>query len=96
MKILRTTHINLISNQMVNFPYNPQILGIKLEGDLVKVAYIEDQSQSGLSSLEFRMCKQNEEIDFDNTSYSYMGLIEHNDIDYHIFSKIVGQSQDFR
>lgn len=96
MKILRTTHINLNAVQTVNFPFNPEILNIKLDGDLVKVAYIEDQSQAGFSSFEFRMCTPNKKIDFDSTLYSYMGLIEYNGIDHHVYYKIVGQQQDLR
>ncbi|MGG2053116.1 hypothetical protein ABFY48_01865 [Lysinibacillus pakistanensis] len=96
MKILRTTHIHLNAIQTVNLPFNPEILNIKLDGDLVKVTYIEDKSQDGFSSFDFRIYSPNREIDFDSTMYSYIGLIEHKDIDYHVFYKNVGQLQDSR
>ncbi|WP_397537885.1 hypothetical protein [Rummeliibacillus pycnus] len=96
MKVLRTTYINLTKVQTIQFPFNHEFLGIKLDGDLVKVAYIENQIQDGFCDMEFRIYQPNEVIDFDSNSYAYIGLIEHNDLDYHVFCKNVRQIQDFR
>lgn len=89
------THIDIVKTQTKVFPFNSELLNIKLENNLVKVTYV-DSEQSGTCDVEFRMYYQNEILDFDYHSYKYIGSIEHNSIDYQVFYKIVGQSADLR
>ena len=90
MLVLRSTHIELTEEiQTKDFPFNHQILGIKLDNNLIKVSYIEDTLQEGLCELEFRIYNPNDPVDINITKYEYAGMVEYNNIDYDVFYKII-------
>lgn len=96
MKVIRTTHIDIKRSQIKQLPFGYEFLNIQLDNNLVKISYIEDQSISDICEVDFRIYQVNEPVDFDGTAYTYCGLIEHNNLDYHVFYKNVRQLADMR
>lgn len=88
---IRTTHIDFSKVQLKNLPFDSEILNLKVEGKMVKVTYIENPNQTGEATFEFRMYTVQDEIDFNRTDYTYLGLLEYEQVDYHVFAKIVAQ-----
>ncbi|OUB89737.1 hypothetical protein [Bacillus wiedmannii] len=91
---IRTTHIDFSRVQSKDFPFNSEILNLKVDGKAVKITYIENPIQSGSATFEFRMYNVQDEIDFDRTAYTYLGLLEYEQVDYHVFAKMIGQLID--
>ncbi|MCU5414993.1 hypothetical protein OCE50_29450 [Bacillus wiedmannii] len=91
---IRTTHIDFSRVQSKGFPFNSEILNLKVDGNAVKITYIENPNQSGSATFEFRMYNVQDEIDFDRTAYMYLGLLEYEQVDYHVFAKLIGQLSD--
>lgn len=95
--LIRTTYIDTTKVQIKQFPLNSQLLGVRLDGNSVKISYIEDNSQDGVCDIEFRMYLPNDdEIDFDFKSYSFMGVLKLDELEYHVFCKNVNQIVDLR
>ncbi|MFD3217792.1 hypothetical protein [Bacillus sp. BR_7a] len=91
---IRSTHIDISRVQSKDFPFGSEILNLKVEGKMVKITYIENLNQPGAATFEFRMYNVQDEIDFNHTAYTYLGLLEYEQVDYHVFAKMVDQRND--